>query len=57
MRLKLQLWVNFTLRMLSNWHDTSAKLNMEAKPPHETYTHMVESCILMHGAVSYQFHL
>ena len=50
MCLQFQLGVNFNVRVLSN-----AKLDMEAKPPHETYTHVVESCILMHGAISYQF--
>ena len=47
MRLKLQLGVNFNVCVWPNWLDTDAKLDMEAKPPHKTCTHMVESCILM----------
>ena len=39
MSLKLQLGVNFNVCVLSNWRDTNVKLDMEAKPPHETYTH------------------
>ena len=43
MHLKLQLGVNFNVHMWPNWHDTDVKLDMEAKPPHETCTHVVES--------------
>ena len=34
--------------VLPNWHDTDAKLNMEAKPPFETCAHVVKSCIRGH---------
>ena len=42
MWLKLQLWVNFNVHVLSNQCDTiHTKLDMEAKPPHKTYTNVV----------------
>ena len=38
MCLKLQLRVNFNVRVLPNWRDTDAKLDMEAKNEKHVHT-------------------
>ena len=46
MHLKLQL-SDFNMHVFPNWRDSDVKLDMEAKPPCKTCTHVVKNCILM----------